>query len=128
MLLLVLPFSSYASPLIDFYLHCASSFCFSRALLSSSPQIGDTLEEFLLEAESDPKLRQLMMSMSEAIRTIAYKVQSLRSARCSQHNISAATSIFSAACSMLFVRQPTQYPCFSSHGHEARLNVFLPCP
>ena len=37
-------------------------------------QIGDTLEEFLLEATPDPKLRQLMMSMSEAIRTIAYKV------------------------------------------------------
>lgn len=39
-------------------------------------QIGDTLEEFLLEATPDPKLRQLMMSMSEAIRTIAYKVRS----------------------------------------------------
>ena len=39
------------------------------------PQIGDTLEEFLLEATPDAKLRQLMMSMSEAIRTIAYKVR-----------------------------------------------------
>ena len=38
-------------------------------------QIGDTLEEFLLEASSDAKLRQLMMSLSEAIRTIAYKVR-----------------------------------------------------
>lgn len=38
-------------------------------------QLGDSLEEFLLEATPDPKLRQLMMSMSEAIRTIAYKVR-----------------------------------------------------
>jgi hypothetical protein len=38
-------------------------------------KVGDTLEEFLLEHAQDPKLRQLMMSMSEAIRTIAYKVQ-----------------------------------------------------
>jgi sedoheptulose-bisphosphatase len=38
-------------------------------------QVGDTLEEFLLEATDEPKLRQLMMSMSEASRTIAYKVR-----------------------------------------------------
>ncbi len=44
-------------------------------LFGFNPQIGDTLEEFLLEATPDPKLRQLMMSMSEAIRTIAYKVR-----------------------------------------------------
>jgi hypothetical protein len=37
-------------------------------------QLGDSLAEFLVEATPDPKLRQLMMSMSEAIRTIAYKV------------------------------------------------------
>lgn len=43
--------------------------------LSLRWQIGDTLEEFLLEATPDPKLRQLMMSMSEAVRTIAYKVR-----------------------------------------------------
>lgn len=37
-------------------------------------QVGDSLEEFLLGATQDAKLRQLMMSMSEAIRTIAFKV------------------------------------------------------
>ncbi len=37
-------------------------------------QIGDTLAEFLAEATPDPKLRQLMSAMSEAIRTIAFKV------------------------------------------------------
>ena len=37
-------------------------------------QIGDTLEEFLVQATSDQKLRQVMMSLSEAIRTIAFKV------------------------------------------------------
>ncbi len=37
-------------------------------------QIGDSLAEFLVDATPDPKLRQLMMSMSEAIRTIAFKV------------------------------------------------------
>ena len=39
-------------------------------------QIGDSLEEFLVANTQDAKLRQLMMSMSEAIRTIAFKVQS----------------------------------------------------
>jgi len=38
-------------------------------------QLGDSLAEFLVEATPDPKLRQLLMSMSEAIRTIAYKVR-----------------------------------------------------
>lgn len=37
-------------------------------------QVGDTLEEFLLGATSDAKLRQTMMSLSEAVRTIAFKV------------------------------------------------------
>lgn len=37
-------------------------------------QVGDSLEEFLLASTDDGKLRQLMMSMSEAIRTIAFKV------------------------------------------------------
>ena len=39
-----------------------------------SAQVGDSLEEFLVSATNDAKLRQLMMSMSEAIRTIAFKV------------------------------------------------------
>jgi hypothetical protein len=38
-------------------------------------QLGDTLEEFLVEATQDQKLRQVMMSLSEAIRTIAFKVR-----------------------------------------------------
>ena len=38
-------------------------------------KIGDTLAEFLVEATPDPKLRQLLASMSEAIRTIAFKVR-----------------------------------------------------
>jgi hypothetical protein len=38
-------------------------------------QIGDSLAEFLVEATPDTKLRQLLMSMSEAIRTIAFKVR-----------------------------------------------------
>lgn len=43
-------------------------------------QVGDSLEEFLLAATPDPKLRQVMMSLSEAIRTIAFKVCSGTSA------------------------------------------------
>lgn len=39
------------------------------------PQLGDSLAEYLVEATPDPKLRQLMMSMGEALRTIAYKVR-----------------------------------------------------
>ncbi len=42
-----------------------------------SVQVGDSLEEFLLGATEDAKLRQLMMSMSEAIRTIAFKVRNI---------------------------------------------------
>lgn len=36
-------------------------------------QIGDTLNEFMLTATKDPKLRQLVTGLSESIRTIAYK-------------------------------------------------------
>lgn len=38
-------------------------------------QIGQTLSEFLVDATPDPKLRQLVSSLSEAIRTIAYKAR-----------------------------------------------------
>lgn len=38
-------------------------------------QLGDSLEEFLIDATPDAGLRQLMMSMSEAVRTIAFKVR-----------------------------------------------------
>jgi sedoheptulose-bisphosphatase len=44
-------------------------------LLPPPPQLGDSLSEFLVAATPDPKLRQLMTSLSEAIRTIAYKVR-----------------------------------------------------
>ena len=40
-------------------------------------QIGDTLEEFLVQATDDAGLRQVLMSMSEAVRTIAFKVRML---------------------------------------------------
>ena len=40
-------------------------------------QIGDTLEEFLVQATDDAGLRQVLMSMSEAVRTIAFKVETL---------------------------------------------------
>jgi sedoheptulose-bisphosphatase len=46
-----------------------------RSAVLTQAKIGDTLAEFLVEATPDPKLRQLMMSMSEAIRTIAFKVR-----------------------------------------------------
>lgn len=38
-------------------------------------QVGDSLEEFLVDATPDPKLRQVLMSLSEAVRTIAFKVR-----------------------------------------------------
>jgi hypothetical protein len=38
-------------------------------------QLGDSLEEYLIDATNDAPLRQLMMSMSEAVRTIAFKVR-----------------------------------------------------
>eukprot|EP00899_Mesostigma_viride_P011022 jgi/Mesvir1/19921/Mv13191-RA.2 len=44
-------------------------------------EIGDTLEEFLVKATPNPKLRQMMQSLGEALRTIAFKV---RTASCSQ--------------------------------------------
>ena len=37
-------------------------------------QVGDTLEEYLVSATDDAGLRQVIMSMSEAVRTIAFKV------------------------------------------------------
>jgi sedoheptulose-bisphosphatase len=46
-----------------------------RAALTCKAKLGDSLAEFLVEATPDPKLRQLLMSMSEALRTIAFKVR-----------------------------------------------------
>ena len=45
-------------------------------------QIGDTLEEYLVQATDDAGLRQVLMSMSEAVRTIAFKVRMLLSSCC----------------------------------------------
>lgn len=46
-----------------------------RTAVTTQAKVGDSLAEFLVVATHDPKLRQLMMSMSEAIRTISYKVR-----------------------------------------------------
>ncbi|KAF6254444.1 sedoheptulose-1,7-biphosphatase [Scenedesmus sp. NREL 46B-D3] len=46
-----------------------------RSAVQTQAKIGDSLAEFLVEATPDTKLRQLLMSMSEAIRTIAFKVR-----------------------------------------------------
>lgn len=46
-----------------------------RTAVMTQAKVGDSLSEFLIEATKDPKLRQLMMSMAEAVRTIAYKVR-----------------------------------------------------
>ncbi|KAG2448279.1 hypothetical protein HYH02_006863 [Chlamydomonas schloesseri] len=46
-----------------------------RTAVLTQAKIGDSLAEFLVEATPDPKLRQLMMSMAEATRTIAHKVR-----------------------------------------------------
>ncbi|GMH35321.1 hypothetical protein BSKO_03189 [Bryopsis sp. KO-2023] len=43
--------------------------------VAAQAKIGDSLEEFLIEATDDIKLRQLMMSLGECIRTIAFKVR-----------------------------------------------------
>jgi len=43
-------------------------------------KVGESLDEFLMQATSDPKLRLLMTSMAECVRTIAFKV---RTASCS---------------------------------------------
>ena len=50
-------------------------------------QLGDTLEEFLVQATDDQKLRQVMMSLSEAIRTIAFKASSSSAHPCSYFHI-----------------------------------------
>lgn len=42
---------------------------------TSSAQIGDSLEEYLIDATQDTKLRQILMSLAEATRTIAFKVR-----------------------------------------------------
>ncbi|KAL6765940.1 sedoheptulose-1,7-biphosphatase [Haematococcus lacustris] len=46
-----------------------------RSAVVTQAKLGDNLSEVLVEATSDPKLRQLMASLAEAIRTIAYKVR-----------------------------------------------------
>ena len=53
---------------------CLCLCCVVSTLCVCGGQIGDTLEEFLEKNTDDQKLRQLMLSMGEAVRTIAYKV------------------------------------------------------
>jgi len=52
-----------------------SSATLRRSKMAAQAKVGDSLEEFLVANTQDTKLRQLMMSMSEAIRTIAFKVR-----------------------------------------------------
>eukprot|EP00898_Chlorokybus_atmophyticus_P005330 jgi/Chlat1/5799/Chrsp4S06274 len=51
----------------------ASSSSSSRQVTRA--ELGDSLEEFLLKATPDQKLRQVLLSLGEALRTIAYKVR-----------------------------------------------------
>jgi len=46
-----------------------------RSAVVTQAKLGDTLSEFLVDATADPKLRQLVSSLAESIRTIAYKVR-----------------------------------------------------
>jgi len=62
------------------------------------PQIGDSLAEFLVEATPDPKLRQLMMSMAEATRTIAFKVRYMGKEALQQSCMGSASSAAWGAC------------------------------
>ncbi|KAG0595832.1 hypothetical protein M758_UG201900 [Ceratodon purpureus] len=55
-----------------------ASFTVRKAITRA--ELGDSLEEFLTKATADKKLARLMMSMGEALRTIAFKV---RTASCS---------------------------------------------
>ena len=56
-------------------MQCHSTVSLTQELLLLTGQIGDTLEEYLVDATSDPKLRQVLMSLAEAVRTIAFKVR-----------------------------------------------------
>lgn len=46
-----------------------------RSALATQAKIGESLEEFLLEATTDAKLRQVFTALGEAGRTIAFKVK-----------------------------------------------------
>ncbi|KAK9791183.1 hypothetical protein WJX73_010390 [Symbiochloris irregularis] len=54
---------------------CRSPQQIRRKSILTQAKIGDSLEEFLVDATSDTKLRQCLMSLSEATRTIAFKVR-----------------------------------------------------
>ncbi|KAL0401248.1 UNVERIFIED_CONTAM: Sedoheptulose-1,7-bisphosphatase, chloroplastic [Sesamum latifolium] len=77
----VSPKSLKASSLFGESLRIAprSSYKFSKAPKSSSLvtkcEIGDSLEEFLTKSTTDKGLISLMISMGEALRTIAFKVR-----------------------------------------------------
>lgn len=97
-------------------------------ILQYDVQVGDSLEEFLVASTEDAKLRQLMMSMSEAIRTIAFKVAtacspssnlpvvSAAGKRCQWLSVcacvvSASASVLTSLCLLLI--------CKLQHGHKA---------
>ena len=51
-----------------------STFLSASLLDPPLAKLGDSLEEFLVKAAPDTRLRQLMMSMAECSRTIAFNV------------------------------------------------------
>jgi hypothetical protein len=53
------------------------------------------------QATADPKLRLLMSSMAECVRTIAYKVRALRRRARAHPHISTPWSAAAAACGLL---------------------------
>lgn len=53
----------------------ATSALASPPVVRPRAELGDSLEEFLVKATSDTKLRQLMTSMAECARTIAFNVR-----------------------------------------------------
>ena len=71
-------------------LRCALHPSFGTEACACAAQIGDTLEEFLTEATEDSKLRQVLMSLSEAVRTIAFKVSPPNLPNPGQGNVSTA--------------------------------------
>ncbi len=65
---------------------CAMPCVTGRAKIAfdTPSQLGDSLAEFLVDATPDPKLRQLMSSMAEALRTIAFKVRMIQGKKIKQ--------------------------------------------
>ena len=73
---LSVPAGYRCAPALHRMLACRTTSCNDLIIV----QVGDTLEEFLVEATSDAKLRQTVMSLSEAVRTIAFKARKFAAA------------------------------------------------